>query len=197
MKRLARFKWPIVVILIGTGLITGALISLYRALTDPGIPILVPGETTFTISKPGNYTLWSEVSASFDGQLKTFSTGLPPGVTIKIIREPDGTIVPLQGQWPVTKDRDAGGVIQVAIGRVRFDAVGSYQISSEGLQEKRALRLDQLEFNQLLISGFILLAGPAVVGGGLLWGLFLLLARRNIQPGQMLHEPPPLPLGKP
>lgn len=194
MEKFARLKWPLGLIVIGIGMMALALISLHRAFTDPGISILVPGETTFTISKVGNYMLWSEVSASFDGQLKTFSPGLPPGVTIKIIRKTDGATVPLQSQWPITKDLDASGVIRVAIGKVRFDTSGLYQISAEGLQEKRALRLDQLEFSRLLLPGFILLAGPPVVVAGFAWGLFIILTRRKIQPGPTLHEPPPFPV---
>jgi hypothetical protein len=194
MKKFARLKWPLGLTAIGIGLITWALISLSRVFTEPGISLLVPGETTFTISKPGNYTLWSETSATFDGQWKTFSTGLPSGATIKIINKADGAIVPLQSRWPVARDRETSGVIRVAIGKVRFDRSGLFQISAEGLREERALRLDEFDFKKLISIGIVLLAGPPVVVAGLAWGLFILVSSPKIPPGETPQEPPPLPV---
>lgn len=179
--------------LIGVGMTACAAIWVYRSFTDAGITILVPGETTFTINKPGNYSLWSEVSASFDGQLGTFPTGLPPGVEIRITGQPDGTVVPVQSKWPTTR-QGGGGAIRVILGTVRFETPGDYQIATTGLQEKRALRLDQFETNDLFLMIFLALAGQPLIVAGLAWGLFILVSRRRNQPGPTLHEPPPLPV---
>jgi hypothetical protein len=194
MERLARFRWPIVLTVIGAAMIGWGITSVYFAFSDPGVSMLVPGKTKFTITKTGNYTLWSEVSASFEGQLMTFPTGLPPGVTIKIIRITDGTVVPLQPHWP-TERQDSGGAIRVVIGRVRFDNIGEYQISVEGLQEKRALHLDQFEFYKVFLPAFIGFGGPTLVVAGLAWGLLIILSSRKTRPNQAVPTtvPPPLP----
>ena len=181
--RLSRLKWPIGLVVIGVGVTASAVISLYFSFADPGIPILVPGETTFTITRAGNYTLWSEVSGSFDGKLMTFPTGLPAGATIKILKKTDGTVVPLQSKWPTTRT-NSGGVIRLAIGTVRFDNAGAYQIATEGLQEKRALHLDRFEFNKVFLAGLLVFAGPPLIVAGLAWGLFIVLSSRGIQPNQ-------------
>jgi hypothetical protein len=185
-SKLSRLKWPIGLIAIGVGVTASAVISLYFSFADPGISILVPGETTFAITTPGNYTLWSEVSGSFDGKLMTFPTGLPAGVTIKIIKKTDGTVVPLQSKWPTTRT-DSGGVIRLAIGTVRFDNAGAYQIATEGLQEKRALHLDRLEFNKVFLAGLLFFASAPLIVAGLAWGLFIVLSSRGIQPNQTIQ----------
>ncbi|MEY2512254.1 MAG: hypothetical protein QOE26_3017 [Verrucomicrobiota bacterium] len=184
--RLSRLKWPIGLIVIGVGVTASAAISLYFSFADPGISILVPGETTFAITTPGNYTLWSEVSGSFDGTLMTFPTGLPAGVMIKILNKTDGTVVPLQSKWPTTRT-DSGGVIRLAIGTVRFDNAGPYQIATEGLQEKRALHLDRLEVNKVFLAGLLFFASAPLIVAGLAWGLFIVLSSRGIQPNQTIQ----------
>ena len=184
--KLSRPKWPIVLTVIGVGVTASAVISLYFSFADPGISIPVPGETTFAITTPGNYTLWSEVSGSFDGKLMTFPTGLPPGVMIKIIRKTDGTVVPLQTKWPTTR-ADSGGVIRLAIGTVRFDSAGAYQISTEGLEEKRGLHLDSFEFHRVFLAGLLVFAGPPFIVAGLAWGLFMVLTSRGTQPNQTIQ----------
>lgn len=176
-------KWPIVLIVIGAGLTAWAVTSLFMLFADTGISFLIPGETTFTITKPGEYTLWSEVEASFEGQLMIFATGLPAGATIKIIKKPDGTVVPLRSKWPTTR-RDSGRVIRTGIGTVRFDTVGSYQLATDGLQEKHALYLDQFEFNKLILTiGFGILSLSLVLAGVIL-GITAFVSRRNIQSNQ-------------
>ena len=105
---------------------------------------------------------------SFEGKLMTFPTGLPPGVTIKTARQPDGTTVPLESKWP-TLHRDSGGHIQVAIATVTFDAPGPYQLDAEGLQEKRALYLDRFDFRTLVLKASFGSVGPVLFLTGFVW----------------------------
>jgi hypothetical protein len=176
--KLALLKWPIGLTLFGVAVTGTAVVSLYLLFSDPGISILVPGETTFAITRPGNYTLWSEISASFDGQLMTFPTGLPAGVTIKIIKKSDGAVVPLRSKWPTTRT-ESRGAIRLAIGSVRFDSTGVYQIAADGLREKRALHLDRFEFNKMFMAAGLGIAGPPLIVAGLGWGLFIVLSSRG------------------
>jgi hypothetical protein len=185
MRTLRRLKWPLLLCAVGLGLSGWLIASLFASFAGHGISLLVPGVATFDITETGKYTLWSQVEASFEGKLMTFPTGLPPGATIKIAKTADGATVPIQSKWP-TLHRDSGGYIQVAIGTITFDAPGSYQIATEGLQEKRALYLDRFDFSTFfgkLAFGFI---GPAVFMAGLVWGIVLFVSRRK-RPNQALQ----------
>jgi hypothetical protein len=178
MRILCRIKWPILLCVVGTGLTIWLIASLVASFAGVGISLLVPGEATFAISETGKYTLWSQVEASFEGKLMTFPTGLPPGVTIKIARQSDGATVPLQSKWPTTH-RDSGGYIQVAIATVTFDAPGSYQVVTEGLQEKRALYLDRFDFITFFVKAAFALFGPLVFMAGVVWGIVLVALHRK------------------
>lgn len=171
-------KWPLLLCAIGVGLSIWLITSLFGSFAARGISLLVPGEASFDITAVGKYTLWSQVEASFQGQLMTFPTGLPPGVTIKITRTTDGATVPLQSKWP-TMHRDSGGYIQVAIGTITFDAPGSYQLATEGLREKRSLYLDRFDFNTLFVKVAFALFGPLVFLAGVIWGIVLVALHRK------------------
>jgi hypothetical protein len=171
-------KWPLLLCAIGTGLSIWLITSLFGSFGGRGISLLVPGEASFDITEPGKYTLWSQVEASFQGQLMTFPTGLPPGVTIKIARAADGATVPLQSKWP-TMHRDSGGYIQVAIGTVTFDVPSSYHLTTEGLHEKRALYLDRFDFSTFFVRVAFALLGPLVFMAGVVWGIVLVALHRK------------------
>src|SRR6266481_2221641 len=159
MRTLRRLKCPLLLCAIGVGLSIWLVTSLFGSFAGPGFSLLAPGEAKFDVTETGKYTLWSQVEASFEGKLMTFPTGLPPGVTIKITKTRDGAIVPLQSKWP-TMHRDSGGYIQVAIATVTFDAPGSYHITTEGLEEKRALYLDRFDFAAFFGKAAFALTGP-------------------------------------
>lgn len=178
MRTLQRLKWPLLLCAVGVGLSIWLFTSLFGSFAGPGFSLLAPGEATFDVTETGKYTLWSQVEASFEGKLMTFPTGLPPGVTIKITKAGDGAIVPLQSKWP-TMHRDSGAYIQVAIATVTFDAPGSYQITTEGLEEKRALFLDRFDFAAFLGKAVFASTGPLLFMIGLVWGIVLLARRRE------------------
>src|SRR6185437_2186305 len=174
MRTLFVFKWPIVI----CGLAFAAGLWLVWSLfPGPGMSLLVPGDTVFGISKAGRYTLWTQVESSFQGKLMTFPTGLPPGVTIAITHE-NGSIVPVRSQWPTTHKETGGGSIQVAIGTVTFPSPGSYRVAAEGLQEKRALYLDQSDMRAFFVKAVIALALPIVFLGGIAWAIVIYVTRR-------------------
>ena len=186
MRAFYLLKWPLLLCALGVVLSIWLGISLFASFAGRVISVLVPGQTTFDVAEAGKYTLWSQVEASFEGKLMTFPTGLPPGVTIKITKTADGAIVPIQSKWP-TMHRDSGGYIQVAIGTVTFDAPSSYQITTEGLQEKRALYLDRFDFGTFfgeLAFGF---TGPALFIAGSVWGIVVLVLRRQ-RPNQSFQQ---------
>jgi hypothetical protein len=150
---------------------------IFSFLPGDGVALLVPTDTDFTIVKPGRYTLWTQVEASFRGKLMTFPTGLPPGAAISVMRQ-DGTVVPIRSQWPGPQ-RDSPGTIQVAIGTISFDSSGSYRIHTEGLQEQRALYLDRSDMRYFFIKVLLGMIIPVAFLGGLLWAVFIFIRRRR------------------
>jgi hypothetical protein len=186
MRTLRRLKGPLLLCAIGLGLSIWLVTSLFGSFTGRGFSLLAPGEATFDIAETGKYTLWSQVEASFGGKLMTFPTGLPPGVTIKITKTADGATVPLESKWP-TMHRDSGRYIQVAIATVIFDAPGSYHITTEGLEEKRALYLDRFDFGALLGKVAFACIGPLLFMAGLVWGVVLFVWQRE-RPNQALQS---------
>jgi hypothetical protein len=153
MKKLVRFIWPALFVAIGIVFEVVAIVSFIRSLPDmqsQEIPILAPGETTFTITRPGDCTLWNETKTVIDGQFMTFPNQLPAGVTITIIKLPEGTRVPLRNshvhsaEWTVTGNGqlEASGR-SVAIGDVTFASPGQYEVVVTGLTDKCAFDLSQ------------------------------------------------------
>ena len=176
MRKRIRLIWPVILILLGSGLAIWALSPILGSFGGPDISLLVPGDNTFTVTKPGTYTLWTDVESAFNDRLMTFPTGLPPGVTIGISKMSDGSIVPLRSKWPTTR-RNSPGAIRIAIGTVTFDSSGSYRITTEGLQEKRALHLDQLNFNNLFLNVGVEIFGTGLIVAGFIWGTAIFVAR--------------------
>jgi len=189
MRTLRRLKWPLLLCAVGLVFSVWLITSLFGSFAGRGISLLVPGEATFDVTETGKYTLWSQVEASFGGKLMIFPTGLPPGVTIKVAKTADGATVPIQSKWP-TMHRDSGGYIQVAIGTITFDAPGSYQITTEGLQEKRALYLDRFDFGTFFGKVAFGLVGPALFMAGLVWGIVLFLLHRE-RPNRAMQRTAP------
>jgi hypothetical protein len=150
---------------------------IWSLLPGAGISVIVPDDNTFEISKPGRYTVWTQVEASSQGKLMTFVTGLPPGVTI-VISKPDGTTIPLHSRWPTTH-RDTARTIQVAIGDITFDSPGSYRIAVDGLHERRALYLDQSDTRAFFFKVFIVIALPMVFLGCIAWAVVIYVTQRR------------------
>lgn len=177
MRILVLIKWPLVVCAIAVAVGVWLIWSLFPG---PGISFIVPDEKSFDVIKPGRYTLWTEAEASFHGRLMTFATGLPPGVTIAISK-PDGTTVPVHSQWPTTQ-RDLSKTIQVAIGTVSFDSPGSYRVTAGGLEEKRALYLDQSDMRAFFLKVTVAMCLPIVLFGAAVWAVLLLYLKRGNKP---------------
>jgi hypothetical protein len=174
MRPLLAFSWPIAVC--ATAVAAGVWL-IFSLFPGSGISVLVPGDSEFTIVKPGRYTLWTQVEASFRGKLMTFPTGLPAGVTISITK-PDGSVVPIRSQWPGPQ-HDSPGSIQVAVGSLTFDSPGSYRIGAEGLNEQRALYLDRSDMRLFFPKILFAMSIPAIFLAGVLWAVFLFIRHRR------------------
>ena len=174
MRNLSALKWPIMICVVAAAAGAWLISSL---LPGTGISLLIPDDSAFTITKTGRYTLWSQVESSFQGKLMTFPTGLPPGVTIAVTK-PDGSIVPLESQWPTTHKETGDGAFQVGIGTITFDSPGSYHLTTQGLQEKRALYLDQSDMRYFFLKVLLAMLIPAVFVGCLIWGILIFVLRR-------------------
>ena len=83
MKKIIRFKWPILFALVGIALNLVAVVSVVEIIRGTGTAFLGPGETTIDITKAGDYTLWHETKTVIDGQFMSFPDDIPSGTTIK------------------------------------------------------------------------------------------------------------------
>jgi hypothetical protein len=173
MRHVLAFKWPIAVC--ATAIVAGIWL-IFSFFPGSGISVVVPGDSEFTITEPGRYTLWTQVEASFQGKLMTFPTALPPGVTISVTKA-DGSVIPIRSQWPGPR-RDSPGSIEVAVGSITFDSPGSYRLSTEGLQERRALYLDRSDMRYFFAKVLFAMLIPAVFMAGVLLAIFIFVRRR-------------------
>ena len=178
MNALTRFKYPILLVVVGVGLNVLATSFLLGTLRNPGIPIMAPGETAVTIAKPGDYTLWQETRTVIDGQLMTFAEELPPGVAIQVVKVPEGVPVPLRSDGSTTVE--SGGVRRVSVCKISFSAPGDYRVIIAGFGEKRAFRLDDIRF----LPAFLKTLVPALFGilfllAGLGLGISVLVGQRT------------------
>ena len=55
---LARFKWPILLAVVGIAVEVLAVAFFLNAFRDSGTLFYGPGDTSFNITKPGEYVLW-------------------------------------------------------------------------------------------------------------------------------------------
>jgi hypothetical protein len=183
---LARFKWPILLAVIGIGFEVLALVSFLNAFRDSGTLFYGPGDTSFNIKKPGEYVLWHESKTVIDGQFLTFPDDLPSGTTVKVVNETDGTPVVLRRSGS-SSHMEKSGTRRVAVGKLTFRSPGKYRVTISDLPEKRAFYLDESKFLKTFLTvttfGFVGLAFLlAAFGFGLYALIQIITARRNPQP---------------
>jgi hypothetical protein len=181
IKILFRFKWSILLLLLGVAFEASLVILILTQFRESGTTFSAPGETTVTISKPGDYTLWYISKGVIDGQFVSYPDDVPSGTTIKVFRQSDGTKVDLRTGGSCTME--SSGTREVQVGELTFDQPGKYKIAITGLTDKRAFNLDVSKFFKtfLTILGFGL-AGGLCLFAGLISGIFALikvLNRRN------------------
>jgi hypothetical protein len=145
MNKIARFKGPILLLLLAAILIAVPSVLmfafLYSLFSETGTTFVVPGEATVNIVKPGDYTLWHKSKTLVDGCFMSFTDDLPSGTTVTVFKRPEGQKVPLQRASSASVE--SGGTRRVAIGKVTLDVPGEYQIVVTGLDEKRVFYLDR------------------------------------------------------
>jgi len=174
MEKVAQCKWPITLALIGVALNVAVVVSFIWGLRDSGISFVGPGETTVTIPKPGDYTLWNQSKTFIDSQLRTFPDDLPSGTTIQVMKLPEGTLVPMHGGVS-SMESQSGGTRRVSVGQITFQSPGQYKVAVSGLAEQRAFYLDQGNFQRFFLSVMLLgSAGMLFMFAGIGWGLYVL-----------------------
>jgi len=174
MQKLARFKWPILLLVIGIALNIVAVVSILGVFRDSGTSFLAPGETSVTITKPGDYTLWHETKTRIDGQFMSFPDDLPSGTTIKVLKQPEGTLVPLRRGG--ASSMESGGTRRVSVGQLAFGSPGQYQVVVTGLTEQRAFYLDEAKFLRMFLSVMVCgLVGMLFLFGGIGSGIYVLV----------------------
>jgi hypothetical protein len=154
---LCGFKWPILFALIAIALNIAAVVSMLGVFRKSGISFFAPGEASITITKPGHYTLWYEISTFIDGQFMSFPENLPSGTSIKILKQPEGAAVPLHSGGFTSME--AGSARRVSVGQLTFSSPGQYQVAVTGFNEKRAFYLDDAKlirsFMNVMVCGLL------------------------------------------
>jgi hypothetical protein len=158
MQKLARFKWAILLVVIGIVLNVVAVISSLSMFRDKGTSFFAPGETVVNITKPGSYTLWQETKTIIDGKFITFSDDFPSDTTIKVVKQPEGTDVGLRRNAMTTME--ANGTRRVSIADLTFSSPGAYRVVVTGLSERRALYLEE----EKIWSIFLIMIVGSLVG---------------------------------
>jgi hypothetical protein len=152
MKSLARFKWSIIMAILGFVLFVIPLVLIFTMLKDKGTSFLGPGNEIITITEPGEYTLWIETKSIIKGQYMTFSNDLPPGTVIKVSQMTTGALIPFQSAG--SSSMESNGIKRISLGNVQLDHPGKYEIAVSGLIEKRAFYLDKNHFLQFFMISF-------------------------------------------
>ena len=174
MQKLTRFKWPILLLVIGIGLNVAAVSSIFGAFRKSGTSFIAPGETLVTITKPGDYTLWHETKTLIDGQFISFPEDLPSGTTIRVLKQPEGTDVQLR--TGSSSSVESNGTKRVAVGELSFANPGQYRVVVTGLTEKHAFYLDEAKLLRVFLNVVICgLTGLLSLLAGIGLGIYVLV----------------------
>lgn len=182
MNMLARFKWPLLLALASAAMMIPVVLVLISLFHDTGTRFFVPGEISFNVTKSGDYTLWHEAKGMIHGQFVSFSDDLPPGTTINVVKQPEGTPVALVRKG--SSHMDKNGTRRVAAGQLKFREPGQYRVTVTGLPETRAFYLDESKFAKVfltvIICGFLAMSFFfAAIGTGSYALVQLIHTRRN------------------
>ena len=181
---LARFKWPIILVIVSVAIGVVALVSFLHLFRDSGTSFIVPGEVSIDIRKAGKYTLWHEAKTMINGQILSFPDDLPSGTTIKVVKQPEGMPVTLRRGG--SSHMEKTGIRRVSVGSLRFTNPGHYRITVDGLPEKRAFYLEQSKFAKVLLTLMLAFLGMLLFFAAIVSGIYVLgqvvNARRNSSP---------------
>jgi hypothetical protein len=181
MHKLTRLIAPLLLALFGIGLGVVAIFSVISSFRDTGWTIAAPGETMVTIVKPGDYTLWHECKTLRGGQFLDFPEELPSGTTIKVLKHPEGTDMPLTKSG--SSSFESNGTRRISLGSIRVKDPGEYRLNVTGLTEKRYLYLDESKFLRVFFKAMLLgVSGILLVLGGIGWGIYVLVRGSDPQP---------------
>lgn len=92
----SRYKWALILallLLISLPLQVMQVLSTYS--TVPGHAFVSPAPTSFTVTEPGNYTLWISNEEMVNGQLVKFPEDVPSTMAFKLTRDADQAEIPL------------------------------------------------------------------------------------------------------
>lgn len=134
MRTLLRFKWVVLLGLLGAGVLAWTMVAFFGDLFgDPDATFTVPGEATVKVAAPGDYIVWHESTTTVGG--------LPAGATFTVRKMPEGTDVPTSAAghqtWTVNGTRRESVV--------RFTAAGpgDYRVSVAGLSGRQVFSVSR------------------------------------------------------
>ncbi len=180
MKTLLRFKWAVLLVALGAGVIAWATMYFFAVLfAKPDATFWAPGEATVRIAEPGQYVLWFQSpSQSTDGPslIAWNESGgvLPAGAAVTVRKIPEGTDVPAVAAGHVTWT--ANGTVRQSVSRFTVTASGDYRISVIGLPYQGTFCMTRDWFMGTFWWFFAgLAAGVLLILGGLVAGIITLV----------------------
>ncbi|MCX5660595.1 MAG: hypothetical protein NTW19_12860 [Planctomycetota bacterium] len=178
MKTLARFKWAILLAILGFALQLGPAILVLTTMSQAGESFAGPGAADVNITSPGAYTLWLQNQLFVDGHLATAPLDLPPGTIIKVSRPSDGATIPLSD--PGTISMGTGeGMHRIGVGSLTFDAPGLYRIDVGPMSSPRFFHLGKdflRQYLRLFLAAIAMsVAGTVMIGAAVVIALLTLV----------------------
>jgi hypothetical protein len=151
MKTLLRFKWAVLLFVLGAGVLGWALWDFLGTLMkDPLVSFTAPGEATLKVAEPGDYVLWYQNQSargregpplvawndsSRPASGSPFNGILPAGSMVNVTRMPEGTEVPVVADGRQTWT--TGNTIRRSVARFTAAAPGDYSISVTHLPDQQ------------------------------------------------------------
>lgn len=125
-NRLYLLVVALLVVLCGIGYAIFFMIKGITALPGELQRVVIPGESTFTIDTPDEYTIFYEYKSFMNG--KVYATGMNLGAFEVKITDPSGNDVPLKPS-NISNEYDAGSYSGYAVYTFDAHATGEYTIS--------------------------------------------------------------------
>jgi hypothetical protein len=141
---LARYRWPILLSALATGLFVLATWVFAQGFGGWSTSFIGPGTSSVDLPAAGDYRIWHESKTVIDGQLQVHADALPSGSVIRVTR-PSDVRIPLE---PTTGTllQEWDGRRRFAIGNFSAPDAGTYTISITGFEQARRFRLSEIRF---------------------------------------------------
>ena len=176
MKTLLRFKWAILLLGAGGGLLAWTLAGFFGVLfAEPDATFTAPGETgTLRVVQPGDFIVWYESATMVGGRLQEFPPRRRRARSTASGRCPRGPTCP--SSPPATRPGRSTNSAASSVARFTVAAPGDYNVCVGGLSEARVFSVTRDWFARTFLRFFAGMAASVVLLlAGLGAGIYVLV----------------------